>query len=205
MSRFDPLIEALVDRGWYMGDDLLSRPHAADLATEAIQSWNAGHYRLAGIGRDHGHQLRPDIRGDSIWWVDDDCVSEAMDAYRETIEGMRHALNHDLYLGLDSFEIQFARYPPGSSYARHIDRFSDRTLRTISCILYLNDAWKIDDGGQLRMHLDDGPKDVLPRIGTWVVFRSELIAHEVLAPRRERYSLTGWFRRRPLNPLLQGA
>jgi Rps23 Pro-64 3,4-dihydroxylase Tpa1-like proline 4-hydroxylase len=31
-----------------------------------------------------------------------------------------------------------------------------------------------------------------------VVFRSDSVPHEVLVSMRERYSLTGWFRRRSL-------
>jgi len=35
--------------------------------------------------------------------------------------------------------------------------------------------------------------DVEPRLGTLVVFLSELFPHEVLPSNRDRLSLTGWF------------
>ena len=66
----------------------------------------------------------------------------------------------------------------------------------ISVVLYLNEGWTDADGGQLRLHLAGGPRDVLPELGTFVIFRSDTVPHEVLPAARPRYSLTGWYRRR---------
>jgi SM-20-related protein len=67
-------------------------------------------------------------------------------------------------------------------------------------VLYLNEDWARDDGGELRLHLDAAEagkiQDVLPVGGTLVLFLSEHFAHEVLPANRERLSLAGWFRTR---------
>lgn len=199
---FAQVVERLVERGWYAGGDFLPVEVLSSLAREARESWQRDLYHVAGIGHDHGHRIAREIRGDMILWVDESWQSEAMRIYRETVEALRLTLNRELFLGLESFEVQFARYASGAHYDRHVDRFDDRALRTISCILYLNEDWQPDDGGELRLHLADGSLDVEPRIGTWVIFRSETIEHEVRPVLRERFSLTGWFRRRALNPLL---
>lgn len=200
-DRFGALIAALVERGWYVGGGLLAMEHVEALEREARSLWNVGGYHHGGIGHDHGHAVKPDIRGDSICWIEESFDSEAVRSYRSVANELREILNRELFVGLESIEIQFARYPVGAHYDRHVDRFADRTLRTISCILYLNPDWTSDDGGELRLHLAEGVYDVLPEAGRWVVFRSELIEHEVRPARRERYSLTGWFRRRPIHPL----
>jgi SM-20-related protein len=200
---FEPVIADLVENGWHAGLELVPAAVVAALAREARDVWHADRYATAGIGREHGHRVAPDIRGDSIFWVDDGYRSAAMAAYRLVVEELRLTLNRELFLGLESFEIMFARYADGAHYARHVDRFSDLALRTISCILYLNEGWAPGDGGELLLHLPDGCREVAPRAGTWVIFRSELIEHEVRSALRERYSLTGWFRRRAVNsPLL---
>ncbi len=201
-TRFGLMIEGLVERGWFAGEDLVPMACVRSLDRDARDVWGAGNYHAAGVGHDHGHTVEPEIRGDSICWIDEQYETEALRTYRASVEEMRLELNRELYLGLESIEIQFARYAAGAHYDRHIDRFSDRALRTISCILYLNHDWMHDDGGELRLHLDVGVHDIAPRAGTWVVFRSELIEHEVRPAKRERFSLTGWFRRRALNPLL---
>jgi len=69
-------------------------------------------------------------------------------------------------------------------------------------VCYLNDAWRAEHGGALRIELADGREhDVLPQAGTLVVFMSADFPHEVLAASRERLSITGWYRRRGSGPL----
>ena len=110
---------------------------------------------------------------------------------------MRTSCNRELALGLFEFEAHYALYPPGTRYARHRDRFRDDDARVLSCVLYLNDAWCAEDGGALRVHLDDARRlDVVPAGGTLVAFLSARFEHEVLASQRQRLALTGWFRRR---------
>jgi SM-20-related protein len=108
-------------------------------------------------------------------------------------------LNRTLQLGLFDFECHFACYPAGAHYARHNDQFQGDSDRELSCVLYLNENWKREDGGQLRLHLDSGdtaPKDILPRGGRLVMFISRRFAHEVLPAARERFSIAGWFKTR---------
>ncbi|MBS0393650.1 MAG: 2OG-Fe(II) oxygenase, partial [Proteobacteria bacterium] len=69
--------------------------------------------------------------------------------------------------------------------------------RVVSVVLYLNPGWQSGDGGELVLAADDGEHVVEPRGGTLLAFLSERFEHEVRPARRERRSLTGWFRRRP--------
>ncbi len=116
------------------------------------------------------------------------------------LEQLRLAVNESLLVGLFEFEGHFAVYPPGTFYRRHLDRFSDHDARVLTCILYLNEDWDADDGGQLRIHSDAiapaAQLDVLPEGGTFVGFLSAEFPHEVLPARCERMAITGWFRRR---------
>ncbi|MNJ01133.1 hypothetical protein D3C73_1606640 [compost metagenome] len=71
----------------------------------------------------------------------------------------------------------------------------------VSAVVYLNDGWLPEHGGQLRMYLDnDRVYDVEPVGGCLVVFLSGEVPHEVLPATRDRLSLTGWFRRRGNEP-----
>jgi SM-20-related protein len=109
-------------------------------------------------------------------------------------------MNRDLMTGLADFEGHFAVFPAGAGYARHFDRLHGSDLRAISAALYLNDAWRPEDGGQLRLYTGGGrSEDILPIGGRLVVFVSERFEHEVLPATRERMSFTGWFRRRSLD------
>ena len=119
----------------------------------------------------------------------------AAGAFLAMLDELRVAANRRLFLGLAEAEAHYARYAPGTGYARHRDRFRDSDARVLSLVAYLNDDWGGNDGGALRLHLADGAVDIAPLGATAVCFRSEL-EHEVLPAARERLSIAAWFRRR---------
>jgi SM-20-related protein len=164
-----------------------------------LQEWEQGRFHKAGIGRGAAHVVRHDIRGDHVLWLDE-CEAPAVRQFvGGELEQLRLALNAAGYFGLYDFAGHFAVYPPGTGYARHLDRFRNNDARVVSLVLYLNDEWLADDGGELRLYpraTTREPVSVLPLGGTLAVFLSADVPHEVLAARRERFSLTGWFRRR---------
>ena len=198
MSDHSTLIDALATHCWAVTSHFLPPEAVAALANEAQQLWAAGQFQPAGVGRGAGYAVRPDIRGDSIYWLDEHNPTPAQARYWEAIEVLRSELNRALFLSLVGFEAHYAVYPPGAFYQKHVDRFASSDERMISCILYLNPNWSADQGGQLRVYLADSTVDVLPCAGTFVLFRSDTIAHEVLPATQPRFSLTGWFRRRAL-------
>jgi SM-20-related protein len=186
---------AIEQRGFAIEASFLPQTAIMALGAEARRRDAAGEFHPAGIGRAKGRVERSDIRGDRILWLDEHpgCVAEM--SLTEALESLRVSLNRALFLGLDWFEGHYAIYPPGAFYRRHRDRFEDDDARVISCVLYLNEAWAVEDGGALRIHLDPGARDILPIGGTLVCFASEL-EHEVLPSARARLAVTGWFRRR---------
>jgi SM-20-related protein len=95
-------------------------------------------------------------------------------------------------LSLKDVEVHMTVYPAGSFYKRHLDQFKQDDHRKLSVICYLNNDWKEEHGGQLRMYLNDRSIDVLPTAGRLVIFRSDQIEHEVLPATRPRLSITGW-------------
>ena len=171
----------------------------AALAGEARLRDAAGEFRAAAVGRGSSRAARSDIRGDRTHWLDERAPAIAERSFWQAMRSLRVELNRTLYMGLCVFECHYAFYPVGGFYRRHRDQFRDRTssgARALSCVLYLNDDWKEEDGGALRVYCDGAPRDVLPLGGTFVCFLSERFEHEVLPTTRERLSVTGWFRRR---------
>ncbi|MEO8673456.1 MAG: 2OG-Fe(II) oxygenase [Tahibacter sp.] len=195
--RFNTLIEDLRGHGWCQLVDFLPGPLAGRLAAECLRMDRAAMLRPAATGRS-AHRSQGVLRGDRTHWFDEQNLSHAQCELWEALDAVRQTLNRELLLGLASLEAHYAIYPPGAAYVRHVDRFSDDDARVVSCVLYLNDGWSADCGGALRLHLDDGAIDILPHSGTLVLFLSAEIEHEVLPATRERLSIAGWFRRRPL-------
>jgi SM-20-related protein len=188
----------LADNGWCVDSGFVSPVLMEQLAREAHDDWQAGEFRPAGIGRGAERVVRPEIRNDRVNWLNPARLTPAQQAYVDQLERLRQAINSLLYLGLFDFEGHLAVYPPGSYYRRHRDQFQGVGLRTVTTILYLNQDWSLEDGGQLRIYTDpDDPqvhRDILPVGGSLVTFLSAEFEHEVLPATRDRMSLTGWFR-----------
>jgi SM-20-related protein len=130
--------------------------------------------------------------------VDEASAGPALSLVLERYETLRQGVNQALYLGLFDLEVHFAVYPPGGGYHRHLDRFRDDDRRSLTVVLYLNEDWCAEDGGLLRFwpEAEGDAIDIVPAGGTLVTFLSDRFWHEVLPARRQRLSLTGWFRRR---------
>lgn len=190
-----PIIDELVTQSWSCQPLALPRELTAALATECRARHRAGELAPASVGRGEGQQVLEGVRGDCIHWLEPG-QSAASDTYLAWMDDLRQRLNQELFLGLEDFECHFACYPPGACYQRHLDRFRDDDRRAVSVVAYLNEDWRTDQGGALRLYLDEGERDVLPEEGTLVVFLSGEVPHEVLPATRDRLSLAGWFRRR---------
>ena len=122
-------------------------------------------------------------------------MSAPQQAFAERIDALRIALNRELMLGLVECESHYAVYPPGTGYTRHLDRLRDSDARVLSAVFYLNQAWRVADGGALRLHMADGSsRDIYPCAGDLLLFLSAQCEHEVLPATRDRMSIACWMR-----------
>jgi len=196
-AALDRIAAAIESDGCAIEPAFLARSAAAQLRARARALDAAGALHEAGVGRGAARTVDAGIRGDRIHWLDARTADPAERQVLDALEGLRLALNGRLALGLFELELHYAIYPPGAGYAAHRDRFRDDDARVVSCVLYLNEGWRMEDGGALRLHLrGGGTHDVLPVTGTLVAFLSGRFVHEVLPATRERISVTGWLRRR---------
>ena len=157
-----------------------------------------------GVGRGRQRTQDSDIRGDTIRWLDD--ANAADHDYLTSMETLRMALNQQLYLGLFDYDCHYAIYDTGSHYQRHLDTLGGAKNRLLSTVVYLNDQWALADGGELLLYRGSDQRPtarILPEPGLMVLFLSEDFPHEVLAARKPRHSLAGWFRGRGAGDVAQ--
>ncbi|GAA0364863.1 2OG-Fe(II) oxygenase [Bowmanella denitrificans] len=190
----DNLADNLADKGFMVIPDLLPMGIAEALLLE-VTEYNSQQFQQAGIGREQQQQQNQFVRTDEIRWLNGQ--SNAQQAFLATMEQLRLGLNRRLFMGLFDYECHFAHYGPGNFYKKHLDAFKGRTNRILSTVLYLNPGWTSEDGGELLMYEKRSKEAFLkitPLFGQMVVFLSERFPHEVLAAKRDRYSIAGWFR-----------
>ncbi|MFG6136554.1 2OG-Fe(II) oxygenase [Halomonas sp. B23F22_10] len=196
-ARLTELVDALVEQGWYLGEQFLPEALHAPLLAELETMASREALDAAGVGRGREHHLRRDIRGDAIRWLDRESLAQRR--YLEAMGELQKALNQALFLGLFEYEAHFAQYPPGAFYRRHLDSFRGRANRVISTVGYLNPDWPADGEGEMVIFDEHDPDRELTRVrpeaGTFVCFLSDRVPHEVLPTRYPRASIAGWFRR----------
>jgi SM-20-related protein len=188
------IAEALEKSGYLilhkpLPDELLSRLRARCDARDPAR------FQTAHVGCGRGKKLMLSLRGDVISWLDetDDTDSEFLSAMGE----LRAGLNKQLYLGLFDYECHYAIYGAGAGYAKHLDVLHGKKNRILSTVLYLNEDWQPNDGGELDVYDETGAEiiaTVTPKFGTMIIFLSEIFPHEVRIAHHTRRSIAGWFR-----------
>ncbi|MES2547628.1 MAG: 2OG-Fe(II) oxygenase [Pseudomonadota bacterium] len=196
-NHIDTIIQSLSTQGYAICEDFLPVNIISALRKETQQRYINHDMRAAKTGLIHQAEQSA-IRGDHIAWLDEDVINRDIQVYFSQMHALKVALNQQLFMNVQSLETHFALYPVGSVYQKHLDQFShgnNAKSRQLSSILYLNNDWQTDDGGELRLYLDENKYlDILPTAGRLVLFLSAEFWHEVRPAKRERASLTGWFR-----------
>jgi SM-20-related protein len=188
MRWTDEDVARLGDPGWLVRDGFLGQELARRVREEAATLT----LKPAGVRRGAAHALDSAARNDAIAWLSADEATGPLREAALAFEGLMQSLNEAAWLGLRRVELQLARYAPGGHYARHRDAFPGDDNRRVTAIVYLNERWEPAHGGQLRLHVEP-PMDIEPMLDRLVVFRSQLIEHEVLSAHAERWALTAWF------------
>lgn len=191
VTTFKHIADGLAETGFAIVPDFLSSAEVQSIVESDEFTQHKLHFRKAAVGQ-ATRQVNESVRGDYIQWIDPATASSGERMYLHRLQELISYLNSDLFLSLKEVELHRTVYPIGTLYQRHKDQFRNDDHRKLSIICYLNKDWKMEEGGQLRLYLPQGPIDVLPESGTFVCFRSDQLEHEVLEARRDRYSLTGW-------------
>lgn len=153
-------------------------------------------FSKAGIG-DAGHrQIESSVRGDFIYWLDRNRDNELSDFF-DLVEVLISKIKRYCYLSISDYEFHLAHYPAGTRYEKHIDQFHGRTNRILSVLIYLNEDWKPQDAGELKIYDNNSQVLVEPIAKRLVIFKSNSVEHEVLKTNSGRKSVTGWLLRQP--------
>jgi SM-20-related protein len=191
-NQIDAIADGLADKGYAIIDKFLSPEETKSIRDLDDFKDALLHFKKAGIGKDADKQINEGVRGDYIQWIEKETAAPEIIIYLNRLTELISYINRTLFLSLKDYEVHKTVYPAGTFYKRHLDQFKKDDHRKLSIICYLNEDWQPEQGGQLRMHLPEGPVDVFPTAGKLVCFRSDQIEHEVLVATRERMSLTGW-------------
>ena len=201
MTLHTQLADDLCSTGFHIIDNFL-QPTSYHALREALETtYQQGSFKPAKIGQKQEKADNTAIRGDQIFWLDKPSSNHAINEFFTHIDMLCATLNHSLFLGLIDYEAHFAIYQPNNFYKKHIDQFSTKKDRRISCVYYLNDDWQPAFGGELNLYdpQDQLLSSIMPIANRFVCFNSDL-PHEVCTAYQTRYSIATWLKIRPLMP-----
>lgn len=192
-ETYEKIINGLLENQFVIIDDFLDSLLVQNLSDTFDNRYAASAFKKAGISKDSLKDAL--IRGDEILWLEKHSEIESELTFQKKLKDFVQYLNATCYLGLKDFEVHYAKYPIGTFYKKHLDRFSNDSGRYLSVVFYLNENWKDTEGGELLLYLENENLKILPEIGKLVCFMADKIEHEVLPATRERRSITGWIKR----------
>ena len=195
-DNFEQLIDGIINKGYGICDNFIDLSFAAELKNHLLKKYDEGFFKKASIGKGSNNQQNQEIRNDSILWIDADSTDLPEKKILDLLDEFMNYLNRTCFTGLNNFEIHYACYPIGSFYKKHLDSFHQDKSRFYSFILYLNENWYENNGGQLKIYPDKSESiEILPIAGRAVCFPSQSLIHEVLPANLPRMSITGWLRK----------
>jgi SM-20-related protein len=187
---------------YFIWDDFLNSAEVATVVMDYQTIYERGSFHVARTGKipvpRNSDVL---IRTDETYWLNPIDLTSSQALFWNRLELLKLEINEKFLLGLWSLDGHYSKYEINGSYRRHLDRFKDDDLRTISMILYFNSEWCVGDGGELRMHFPGKQPDTLdiaPLGGRLVCFLSSIVQHEVLVAHKTRRSFAGWWNRRAI-------
>lgn len=189
-------MDQLAENDYVIVDDFISDEMYIGIMDFFHEMESADKLKKAGIGAHQDFQVKAEIRGDFIYWLNEE-RDKVLGSFFQLKDELMQNIKRFCYLGLSGSEFHIAKYPVGSFYHRHLDQFQERTNRQITVLIYLNCSWRQGDGGELVIYRDKQEITVEPIAKRLLLFKSDTIEHEVLKTNVPRYSLTGWLLHQP--------
>ncbi|MDD2701450.1 MAG: 2OG-Fe(II) oxygenase [Sideroxydans sp.] len=190
----DKIADALEQTGYIVLKDALEARLLQGLLSRC-QDDGTGRFVASHVGRGTAKQKIETLRGDVISWIEPGDATDT--AFLDRMETLRRELNSRLFLGMFDYESHYAIYSSGFGYGKHSDVLQGKKNRILTTVLYLNEDWQPEHGGELVVYDPAGETEILrvqPTFGTMIIFLSESYPHEVLISNTTRRSIAGWFR-----------
>lgn len=197
-ERWIGWLDQLAEQDYVIVDDFISHDFYEQIMSFFTEAEKNDKLKKAGIGAQQDFRLKAEVRGDFIYWLEEE-RDRQLSLFFNLKDELVQNLKRFCYLSLSGSEFHIAKYPAGTFYHRHLDQFNERTNRQITVLIYLNKDWKKGDGGELIIYKDGEEIMVEPIARRLLLFKSDTVEHEVVITNVPRYSLTGWLLHQPAN------
>lgn len=191
---YNTIIDSFIENKIGIAENFLSASLSFNLKENLKALFISNQLKSAGIGDSKNVAYDDLFRGDNIYWLDKKNNNIHENVFFDLMDSFVLYLNESCYTGINSYEFHYTLYETGSFYKKHIDQFRNNDNRKYSMIMYLNENWEKNDGGELCIHYQNSIQNISPTNGKIVFFQSNELEHEVLITNKPRMSITGWLK-----------
>ena len=191
---FEQLISSFLEKRVGISNDFLNPELAFHLEKNLMSLYDNEALKLAGIGNNHLLNKNKDLRSDKIFWLEKKDNNPHQTSFFELMDSFVLYLNQTCFTAIKSYEFHYALYEKGAFYKKHLDQFKSDNSRVFSMIMYLNEGWAPNDGGELKIYQKTEIQLISPDNRKCVFFKSDELEHEVLLTNVTRKSITGWLK-----------
>jgi SM-20-related protein len=177
---FNTLIDSFIDNKVGITQNFITKQLSLQLKQNLTDFYADDLFNQAGTGNDEKISRNLNIRGDMIYWLDRKHNDQHENAFFDVMDKFVLHLNNTCYTGITGYEFHYT--------------FKTNDSRKYSMIIYLNEDWLEEDGGELRIHHVNSLQNISPQNGKSVFFKSNELEHEVLFTNKPRMSITGWLK-----------
>jgi len=198
-SPYEKIIEDLIGQKYSITDTFFDTSEIEILRAATLRKLEEDRFKKAAMGNRTNEVIAKTIRGDFIFWMDEQKADAAEKVFFAKINSLVNYLNATCFMGILHKEFHYAVYPTGTFYKRHLDTFQNDARRKLSMVCYLNEEnWLKTNGGELVIYKPDATEEtIFPLPGRVVIFDSQLLEHEVKEVKNDqRLSITGWLKTR---------
>jgi len=198
---YESIITDLMEQQYSVVEDFFSTEEVFALRNSLFEKYKEDNFKKAAIGNRLNETIEKSVRGDFIFWLNENETNAAEKQFFHKINDMVSYLNKTCFMGILYKEFHYALYPKGTFYKRHLDTFQNDDRRKLSMVCYLNEEnWQPGFGGELVLYLNENGREVektiYPFPGRMVIFESQILEHEVKPVAQKRLSITGWLKTR---------
>lgn len=198
---FENIISDLMEQKYSVVEGFFSAEEVFALRNSLLNKYEEDNFKKAAIGNKLNETIEKSVRGDFIFWLNENETNTAEKHFFHKINELVSYLNRTCFMGILHKEFHYALYPKGTFYKRHLDTFQNDDRRKLSMVCYLNEEdWQPEYGGELVIYLNENgqeaEKTIYPFPGRMVIFESQLLEHEVKPVEQRRLSITGWLKTR---------
>lgn len=188
------LIDSFIENKVGIVNDFLTTKLAQHLKQNLKDLYQKQFMLTAGTGNEAIISHNKLVRSDVIYWLDRKHNNQYENDFFDLMDRFVLFLNTTCYTGITGYEFHYTLYEKGSFYKTHINQFQKNGSRAYSMVMYLNESWKLGDGGELCIHHKGRLENISPTNGKSVFFKSSELEHEVLLTNQPRMSITGWLK-----------